>query len=126
MAEKKNAQFIKDGKVQIFCGDFKTHNFAGAGIYNKILFVNVIYFWDNLTECFKKINDLLISDGIVIFYMVAKENLLKTNFTNTEVFNKYAIEDIKKILKDLNFKNIEYETINLKSRTGYLISAKKI
>ena len=115
-ATKYNKQLIDNHTMQLQYGDFLNTPLASTD-YDKIFCLNVVYFWNELHEPFKKVFSLLKAGGGFYIYMANKDVLKKTPDT---VFNKYSIEQIIEALKFVGFGNVEY---NLEK--GYYIKAKK-
>lgn len=116
---KRYKRLVDEGKLNLYLGDFLTYDF-GENKYDRIFSVNVIYFWEELVNPFKKIHSLLKNDGVFCFYFSHKTDLDKLKFTKGEVFNKYDIETVTGKLKEAGFKNI-------KSRFdyGYYVKAER-
>ncbi len=79
--------------------------------------MNVVYFWDELQEPFKKVLSLLKIGGAFYIYMADRAFLKKAP---DEVFNKYSIEQNVEALKSVGFADVGYY-----SEKGYYIKAKK-
>jgi hypothetical protein len=79
--------------------------------------LNVVYFWSELNEPFKKILSLLKKGGSFYIYMADKDALKKAP---DSVFNKYSIEQVVESLKSARFSQVE----NYFDK-GYYIKAKK-
>lgn len=118
-AAKRNKQFIEDNKVKLFYGDFIETD-INTKDFDKIFFLNVVYFWDDLHKPFKKVHSLLKDGGVLFFYMASKDDLVKIKFAQTDIFNKYSIEQITDALKSAGFSKVDH---NFKK--GYYIKAMK-
>ncbi len=114
-AKKYNKQYIP-GKVQLQYGDFLKMP-GDSNSYDKVFCLNVVYFWSELNEPFKKILSLLKKGGSFYIYMADKD-ALKT--APDSVFNKYSIEQVVESLKSARFSQVE----NYFDK-GYYIKAKK-
>ncbi len=115
-AGKYNNQYIENDAVVLQYGDFlKTAIVSNE--YDKIFCLNVIYFWNELREPFKKVLSLLKTGGAFHIYM-ANKDALKT--APDKVFNKYSIEQVVEALKSVGFANVEHY-----AEKGYCIKAKK-
>ncbi len=88
--------------------------------FDKVLCLNVVYFWDNLQKPFEKVNSLLKNDGLFCIYMDSKEDLSKVPFAEDDIFNKYTIEQVLDALKLAGFSEVDYYFDN-----GYFVKAKK-
>ncbi len=114
-AKKYNKQYIPD-KVQLQYGDFLKMR-GNSNSYDKVFCLNVVYFWNELNEPFKKISSLLKNGGSFFIYMADKD-ALKT--APDSVFNKYSIDQVIESLKSAGFSQVE----NYFDK-GYYIKAKK-
>lgn len=115
-ATKYNKQYLDNDSMLLQYGDFLTTPIVGNE-YDKIFCLNVVYFWNELNEPFKKGLSLLKSGGAFYIYMANKEALKKAPGT---VFNKYSIEQVVEALRSVGFGNVTYH-----SEKGYYIKANK-
>lgn len=115
-ATKLNKEYHENDRVHLQYGDFLESPII-SNEYNKIFCLNVIYFWDELHNPFKKIFDLLKTGGAFYMYMATKETLKKAPDT---VFNKYSIEQVVEALKLVGFAEVEHHL-----EKGYFIKAEK-
>ncbi len=97
-------------------GDFLKMR-GNSNSYDKVFCLNVVYFWNELNEPFKKISSLLKNGGSFFIYMADKD-ALKT--APDSVFNKYSIDQVIESLKSAGFSQVE----NYFDK-GYYIKAKK-
>jgi predicted TPR repeat methyltransferase len=88
--------------------------------FDKVFCINVVYFWNNLAEPFRKIHSILNPNGAFCFYMLHADNLEVLKFTDSQVFNKYKIEYVIEQLKLAGFSSVKYEYHN-----GYCVRAEK-
>jgi SAM-dependent methyltransferase len=116
-AVKRNLKFIDRGIVNLRFGDLLTTE-PDTQKYDKIFCINVIYFWNNLNQAFKKIHFLLNTGGTYCIYMAHEKEFEKLKFTKD--FCKYTVEQVEAELKTAGFTNVEY-----KLDKGYYIKAKK-
>jgi cyclopropane fatty-acyl-phospholipid synthase-like methyltransferase len=115
-ASKYNKQYIDNNTMVLQYGDFlKTPVVSNE--YDKIFCLNVVYFWNELHEPFKKVLSLLKPAGAFYIYMANKDALKKAP---DSVFNKYSIDQVVEELKSVGFRNVEHY-----SEKGYYIKAKK-
>ena len=117
-ANKYNKQYMDAGRVQLQYGDFLKISITGDN-YDKVFCLNVIYFWDKLTNPFEKVSSLLKKGGAFHIYMADSPTLMKKKAPDS-VFNKHSIEQVLDALKEAGFENIEHYSEN-----GLYISAKK-
>jgi cyclopropane fatty-acyl-phospholipid synthase-like methyltransferase len=115
-ARKYNKQYLDNNAMVLQYGDFlKTAVVSNE--YDKIFCLNVVYFWNELQEPFKKVLSLLKAGGAFHIYMANRDALKKAPDT---VFNKYSIEQVIEVLKSVGFGNVEHY-----AEKGYYIKAKK-
>ena len=115
-ARKYNKQYLDNNAMVLQYGDFlKTAVVSNE--YDKIFCLNVVYFWNELQEPFKKVLSLLKAGGAFHIYMANRDALNKAPDT---VFNKYSIEQVIEVLKSVGFGNVEHH-----AEKGYYIKAKK-
>lgn len=118
-SKSRNKRHIKNNKLKLNFGDYLDFKYSQES-FDKIYFINVIYFWDNLEKPFKKIYEELKQHGKLYIYMVGRDDLNKLKFTPDEIFNKYTIDFVSEELKRIGFKNIDYKFDN-----GYYITCEK-
>ena len=116
-ASKRNKKFIDKGTVHLQYGDVLTLD-MGNNKFDKIFCVNVIYFWNDLDQAFKRIFNMLGDKGEFLIYMDHMDTIEKAKFLAD--FCKYPVEVVERKLKNSGFTGIEY---NLDF--GYYISAIK-
>lgn len=118
-AKSRNKRHIKDNKLVLNLGDYIDFKYARES-FDKIFFINVIYFWDNLEKPFKKIHAELKQNGKLCIFMAHRDDLKKLKFTTDDIFNKYTVDYVSEELKKLGFKNIDFKFDN-----GYCITCEK-
>lgn len=117
-ASKYNKPFIDNGRVQLQYGDFLKSPVSNDR-YDKVFCLNVVYFWDELTDPFKKVFSVLKKRGAFHIYMADKNSLLEKKAPDS-VFNKYSMEQVKEALMNAGFGSVEHQAEN-----GLYITAKK-
>ena len=115
----RNQRHIENKKVELDFGDYLDFDYSQAS-FDKIFFINVIYFWDNLKKPFNKINKELKHDGKLCIFMANRDDLKRLKFTKDDIFNKYTIDFVCEELEKSGFQNINYKFDN-----GYFISCEK-
>jgi len=118
-ANKRNRRHIDDNKATLHFGDFLNFELP-VSTFDKIYFLNVIYFWNDLEIPFSRIRSALKSGGICCFSMAHRDDLNRMPFTKDGIFNKYTIEEVTGKLKLSGFNEIEYELDG-----GYYIKCRK-
>lgn len=116
-ASERNKKFIDSGKVDLKYGDLLKAD-TGNGKYDKVICLNVIYFWNDLSAAFKKVNSLLNEGGMYFIYAASADFLTRRGMDKE--FNRYSIDQIEAALKQAGFAKVEY-----KNEEGYYIKAWK-
>lgn len=115
----RNKRYIDNHKLVLNFGDYLDFKFPVES-FDKIFFINVIYFWNNIEKPFIKIKDELKQNGMSYIFMAHPTDLKKLKFTKDDIFNKYTIDYVCDKLKNLGFENIDYKFDN-----GYYIKCNK-
>lgn len=118
-AHKLNKSYIKKGTLNLYFGDFLDYHIPPES-YDKVLCLNVVYFWDTLDIPFKKIHDSLKANGVFAIFMDSPDDLKRQRLQNAEVFNQYTIDQVTQELKLSGFSHTHF-TYN----KGYYILAQK-
>jgi cyclopropane fatty-acyl-phospholipid synthase-like methyltransferase len=117
-ASKYNKQLIETGRVQLQYGDFLKAP-ALNNNYDKILCLNVIYFWNELRAPFEKVLALLKTGGSFHIYM-ADIAILQQKKAPDSVFNKYTVEQVVEVLKAVGFNEVGHH-----EEKGHYINARR-
>jgi cyclopropane fatty-acyl-phospholipid synthase-like methyltransferase len=107
---RKNRKHIKTGKLNITCGDFATFEINNKK-YDRVIFANVTYFWDDLIPLFSKIKEMLKDNGKLIFYMTNKTELEKIPLTMSSDFFRHDKTDVLKLLNTCGYKDISAHSV---------------
>ena len=101
IAEKKNKNYIAEGKVIIRQGDFEETAY-NDNRFDKICSANTIYFWPQPGNFIKNILRILKPGGKLI---LAFEDIkqLESRPLNTNIFHIYHQDEIKKLLSRNGF-----------------------
>jgi cyclopropane fatty-acyl-phospholipid synthase-like methyltransferase len=116
-ASKRNKTYIANQKVKLQYGDLLSSDFINEK-YDKIFCVNVIYFWDDLSQVFQKLLSMLNNRALFCIYMTSDEEFQNLSFAND--FCKYSIETVETELKNAGFSHVDYYY-----KSGYFITASK-
>jgi len=116
-ASKRNKILIDSGILHLRFGDLLTSDFNNEK-YDKVLCVNVIYFWNDLQLIFKKINSILNDKAVFCIFMTHEKEFQHQKFAVD--FCKYTIGTVVEELKKSGFSDVSYTFEN-----GYFISAIK-
>lgn len=112
-AEIINQKYLSQAKFQLYDG--KKIPFESE-IFDKILTVNTIYFWENPVDFLNEIYRILKEHGSFVLTFAKKDFMKTLPFTTN--FKLYNYEDIELLISQTNFKRM------IKSDKGELITSK--
>jgi SAM-dependent methyltransferase len=118
-ASKRNRRAIARGSLRLYHGVFETYP-CGDNAYDRIIFANVVYFWDDLNAVFGKIRASLKPGGILAFYMSDKTALDKNPVADNPVFIKYTVKDVCAVLERARFSDVRANGI-VDGANGYVV-----
>ena len=124
IAEKKNKNYIAEGKVIIRQGDFEETAY-NDNRFDKICSANTIYFWPQPGNFIKNILRILKPGGKLI---LAFEDIkqLESRPLNTNIFHIYHQDEIKKLLSGNGFSgSIDMISKEIKSLRYHCVVAVK-
>jgi cyclopropane fatty-acyl-phospholipid synthase-like methyltransferase len=113
-----NKRYIDSGRVQLQYGDFLKTSVLHTD-YDKVFCLNVVHFWEELDNPFRKVSSLLKKGGAFHIYMLDKNTLMNKKVPDS-VVKKHSIDQVLEALKSAGFQNVEYY-----SEKGLYIKAKK-
>ena len=116
-AFKRNKKFAESGIVQLQFGNFITQE-SVVERYDKVFWLNVIYFWPDLHHAYSKVNSFLNNHGVFCIFMTHKSEFKETGFSKD--FNKYSIKTVEVELLKSGFQSVEFNI-----EKGYFIRARK-
>jgi cyclopropane fatty-acyl-phospholipid synthase-like methyltransferase len=122
-AIKTNKEFIQNKVLKLSHGDILNYN--EDVLFDKIVAINVIYFWDDINKYITKINSILNKSGKIYLYMTDPKELVKIKFTTTNIFNKYTIDYVINELNKFNFTKVSYEIGKTNVAKAYCIIIEK-
>lgn len=117
---KQNQEHINNNKVKLHFGDFLEHELEQSQ-FDKVLCLNVIYFWNDLQRPFAKIKHGLKNNGLFFIYMDHPDFLNKIKFAQNDLFNKYTIDYVVDELKVAGFSKVDFKL----EGNGYYIQSTK-
>ena len=121
-AEKRNRLAVGCGRVLLRRASFEALPFADASI-DKILAVNVIYFWRDPFVILKEIRRVLRPDGRMVIYATDAATMRQWKFAGQDTHITYSIDDLRNILEDGGFSmaHIGTEKISLFGGIGGIL-----
>jgi SAM-dependent methyltransferase len=124
-ARKLNHENIKLGKVILQCADFDHYSFENDS-FHCIYFLNIIYFWDEISSRLKKIFTMLKQNGKVIIFMADAECFKDIRQSEGEIiFYRHSIGDVVTEMEKTGFKSIETIEHTKEKKCYYIIGYKK-
>lgn len=123
-ASRRNAAAIAGGQVDLRLGEASRLPFPDNR-FDKAFAGNVMYFWEDPLVELKELRRVLKPGGRLAFYLVSKEDLLKTKVTQTGVYRLYTGEEAVRLLTDAGFSHARFQTRNERLRTGVCVLAEK-
>lgn len=127
MATERNAKLIGDNRLELRCGDIANTTFD-KNFIDKIIAVNVVYFWKDPQKELTTIKNILKPGGRAVFYLTDKSTLDNLAFTTAEVFTKYSGQEFAAQVRSAGFATAEVRTKSIKGkkpRIGHCIVAEK-
>ncbi len=117
IAQRRNRQHIRTGKVRLHLGDFDGMAFDGRR-FDTIVTVNTVYFWPQPEATIARIGDLLKPGGRLAVGFHEKAEMQDSNLSR-DVFRFYSPRDMEALLATCG----AFEHIAIASRNG---KAKKL
>jgi SAM-dependent methyltransferase len=105
-AAERLAPLVRSGRVTLHCGDLATYDLDGA-TFDRILAVNVIYFWPKPLPILRKLLALLRPDGILALTFTTPDALRRLAFTRTGVFHAYSGDEVAGLLRTAGFPAVD-------------------
>jgi ubiquinone/menaquinone biosynthesis C-methylase UbiE len=124
-ARKLNREFIRKGKVILYCADFDKVAFQPE-TYHCIYFLNVIYFCEDISSRLNKIFRLLKPGGKVIIFMA--DAVLFKDMKPTKrkpIFFLHSVVDVVKEMGNAGFIAVETVEHSQEKNCYYILGYKK-
>jgi cyclopropane fatty-acyl-phospholipid synthase-like methyltransferase len=119
-ATRRNRREVARNKVDLHYGDFLDSAFESEQ-FDKVFCVNVIYFWNPLSEPFGKVFHMLRPGGFFCIFMAKAEYIDQMKFPMQEIFNIYTLETVSADLKSAGFRSVGH----FERQKGMVITAIK-
>ena len=116
MASERIRFIGKPDQINLYSGDFL--ELSNEEKFDKVLCINVIYFWGDLKIAFEKVYSILKQNGKFVLFMQDASRLEKLKFTNE--FYKYEPDVVIQALITAGFSSIK-----VKNENGIYISGQR-
>jgi SAM-dependent methyltransferase len=104
-ATRRNRKHLRSGRLRVLLGDIGEDGLA-LDVYDRVVFANVLYFWDDLDAVFRKIKGLLAPGGSLVFYMSGKRRLESRALTRAPEFHRYDSSEVAASLRRSGFSSV--------------------
>lgn len=104
MAQERNAEAIRMGKMTLEQGDAAELPYDDD-TFDKVLCMNVLYFWENPLQCLQEIHRVLKDDGFLVLSFLAVENWLP-GLKESGLFRAFTAEEAEALLEEAGFTGI--------------------
>lgn len=113
-ARWRNRRAVARGQVSLQRGEFSSFTFADESL-DKILAVNVVYFWDKASAVLGECRRVLRPGGRISIYATDAYSMLRWKFAGSETHTLYTANDLRAALLDGGFASddIHIEQVNL-------------
>jgi len=98
----RNREAIREGRVALYQARFDRLPFGDACI-DKLLAVNVIYFWDDLTRMAKEISRVLRPGGRAAVYATDSDTMSQWKFAGAPTHRLYSAQSLSEALANAGF-----------------------
>jgi ubiquinone/menaquinone biosynthesis C-methylase UbiE len=102
MAERRSKALISSGHLQLQAGRFSPLPFE-AGVFDRVLLVNVIYFFDNSGNDIAECHRILKPRGRLAIYATDKATMEKWPFCEDETHRLFGRDDVVDLLVGAGF-----------------------
>lgn len=121
-AARRNRASIKEGRLTLLQGDILTDG-SWLGAFDRVIFANVLYFWDDLDAAFRAIKDRLRPGGRLVFYMSSEARLKRKDLTSAPAFKHYGNDEVLAGLSRAGFEKAAINAIVDGSGDFLIVSA---
>jgi cyclopropane fatty-acyl-phospholipid synthase-like methyltransferase len=117
MAERKNRDYIHQGRVRLFSGDI--NDYKPAHLYDKVFSVNNYPLWEHQEQSLKKIHDMMSIDGKIALTVQPREE--GADETTTKALGAKIQSD----LENAGFKDISISYGNFRPILTVCVTGRK-
>ncbi len=123
-ALKLNRENVKRGNVILQCADFDKYSYEND-TFHCVYFLNVIYFWNEISSRLKKIFSILKQNGKVIIFMADAGRFRDLRQPEGKtIFYLHNINDVVKDMEKTGFTSIELKEHSKEEKCYYIIGYK--
>lgn len=123
MAQRRNADLVARGQLHLHCGGFSPLPFPSS-FFDRLLLVNVLYFFDRSGEDLAECRRVLKSGGRVALYLTGRSTMQEWPFCEPETHRMFDAEEVRSVLSDSGFAVTDVITLRLPFRIeGILVTA---
>ncbi|MFZ1720885.1 MAG: class I SAM-dependent methyltransferase [Microgenomates group bacterium] len=108
VAAKKCDQEIQQGKVILTKGDVSDSGFK-SGTFDKILVVNVMYFWNDVVGTLSELQRILKPGGRIALFVYHKDSPLQKNRGKGGVFKEFSGQYGINLLQNAGFIHTKFD-----------------
>ena len=101
-ASKRNQAAMREGRVVLFRAGCDALPLENASI-DKVLAVNVIYFWQDVGAVLKEIRRVLRPGGRVSIYATDADSMRKWKFAGPETHRLYSADQLTNVMRQAGF-----------------------
>lgn len=123
MASERNAEVIKNGKMILRQGDSE-HLPYDEDMFDKVLCVNVLYFWEDPVQHLSEIHRVLKDDGFLVLVFLEAETWLP-GLRESGLFKPYTAEEVEALAEEAGFTGISIQRKTLPQGNGLALVAMK-
>ncbi len=123
MASERNADIIKNGKMILRQGDSE-HLPYDDDMFDKVLCVNVLYFWEAPVQHLSEIHRVLKDDGFLVLVFLETETWLP-GLRESGLFKFYSAEEVEVLAEEAGFTGISIQRKVLPQGNGLALVAMK-
>ncbi len=115
-AGARHADLVRAGRLELMHGDVADLD-LGERRFDRILAVNVLYFWPAPLTVFRRLHAQLAEDGLLALTFTAPEDLRRIFFARTPVFHAYSAAEVVDLLQAAGFRDVHCEAERVKGGT---------
>ena len=122
-AVRRNRCSVASGQVSLWLGEFSPLAMADNSL-DKILAVNVVYFWHNASAILAECHRVLRPGGKICIYATDASTMQNWKFAGSDTHTLYTAEDLKAALLNGGFadNDISIKTIQLPTKIKGLLA----